>query len=81
MMTVLNVASSILAGLLILATALPLLDIDHWLVRGFDFPRLQIAIGLLLVSGLETMLLLAGWGGNLSLLLLSLLSDLVVSSL
>lgn len=74
MMTVLNVASSVLAGLLILATVLPLLDIDHWLVRGFDFPRLQIAIGLLLVSGLETMLLLAGWGGNLSLLLLSLLA-------
>lgn len=70
MMTILNVTTQLLAGLLVLATALPLANIDHWLVRGFDFPRLQIAIGLVLVAALETTLLLGGWGGSVWLLLL-----------
>lgn len=38
---------------LVLATLLPLLRQTHWLIRGFDFPRLQFAIlaGVLLTSG------------------------------
>lgn len=40
----------VLGGLLVLATALPALRRQSWWVRVFDFPRLQIAIGLLVVG-------------------------------
>ena len=34
----------VLMGIPILATLLPFIRHDHWVFRGFDFPRLQIAI-------------------------------------
>lgn len=37
----LTILLSTLAGLLLVATLLPLLPGQHWLIRGFDFPRLQ----------------------------------------
>ena len=40
---------SIMTGLLMLVTLLPLLPIDHWTCRVWEFPRLQICI-LLLVN-------------------------------
>ncbi len=36
-------------GLLVAATAMPILRRQSWWIRVFDFPRLQIAVGLLLV--------------------------------
>jgi endonuclease/exonuclease/phosphatase (EEP) superfamily protein YafD len=43
--------------LLLLFTLLPLLHIDHWLVRVLDFPRLQMAALALLLLGLGAWLL------------------------
>jgi endonuclease/exonuclease/phosphatase (EEP) superfamily protein YafD len=41
----------VLALLLVMATALPLLRFDQWWIRAFDFPRAQIAIaGIVLVA-------------------------------
>lgn len=41
----------VLALLLVIATALPLLRLDHWWIRAFDFPRAQITIaGILLLA-------------------------------
>jgi endonuclease/exonuclease/phosphatase (EEP) superfamily protein YafD len=41
------------AGLAIVATALPLLRRDDWWVRSFDFPRLQVvALGMAALAGL-----------------------------
>lgn len=46
-----NIVLLILAWVLVIATALPLLPFDQWWIRIFDFPRGQIAIagGILLV--------------------------------
>jgi endonuclease/exonuclease/phosphatase (EEP) superfamily protein YafD len=41
---------SLLGALLVVATALPVWKRQSWWVRGFDFPRLQIAAGLLIVG-------------------------------
>ena len=35
--------------LMLLATVLPIFNISHWTVRGFDFPRLQISVALALL--------------------------------
>ncbi len=41
----------VLAVLLVIATFLPLLRLDHWWIRGFDFPRAQFAIaGIVLLA-------------------------------
>lgn len=44
------------AILLILVTAIPLLRFDHWIVRGWDFPRLQLLtmLGIVLVFQIIT---------------------------
>ena len=41
------------AALLITVTYMPILKLDHWVVRVMDFPRLQIAILLCVVLALE----------------------------
>jgi endonuclease/exonuclease/phosphatase (EEP) superfamily protein YafD len=48
---------AVLTAILLLLTLLPLSRIKHWLVRGLDFPRLQLAVlsGLLLVVQLTTL--------------------------
>ena len=42
-----EIALHFVAALLVIVTALPFSHIKHWLVRSLDFPRLQIAVGLL----------------------------------
>ncbi|UJF24462.1 endonuclease/exonuclease/phosphatase family protein [Suttonella sp. R2A3] len=37
----------IVLSLLIIATVVPLLRLGHWTVRGFDFPRVQISVALM----------------------------------
>lgn len=49
---------AVLIGLLGVATALPFSRCQHYLIRGWDFPRLQIAIGLLVLAGGQ---IAAGW--------------------
>ncbi|HEY7773942.1 MAG TPA: endonuclease/exonuclease/phosphatase family protein [Marinagarivorans sp.] len=39
----LTTAFAVAAAILVLATLLPITHISHWVVRGLDFPRLQIA--------------------------------------
>jgi endonuclease/exonuclease/phosphatase (EEP) superfamily protein YafD len=64
----------IVAFILVLATLIPLAYIDHWVVRGFDFPRLQIAIGLTLTSVTQAGFMLAGFDSYVSLLIVSLVA-------
>jgi endonuclease/exonuclease/phosphatase (EEP) superfamily protein YafD len=47
--TVLRVVLLALAAFFAVATALPLADRPYWWVRAFDFPRLQLAAGALVV--------------------------------
>lgn len=51
-MTLLRVAFSIFGGLLVFATALPLVPTNDWWIRIWDFPRIQVAvlIGLVLIA-------------------------------
>ena len=42
----------VLAVLFLLATVLPLFKAPYWWVRAFDFPRAQIAVGMLVLLGL-----------------------------
>ncbi len=64
-------------GLLIVATAIPFFRLQHWWVRVFDFPRLQVAGGLALVLLLHLALVAPSWlaHGFHALLLLSLLAQ------
>lgn len=34
---------------MVIATLLPLISKDHWCIRGFDFPRLQISVGIAVI--------------------------------
>ena len=54
-MTIWHFAVLTLTAIFIVTTWLPLLRCQHWLIRGFDFPRLQIviALGLLLIIQLD----------------------------
>lgn len=47
---------TVLVGLLLLATLLPLSRRTVWWIRDLDFPRLQIAIGALLLLGAQLLL-------------------------
>ncbi|MDN3650105.1 endonuclease/exonuclease/phosphatase family protein [Reinekea marina] len=38
------IAASVITMFIVLTTALPLLKINHWVIRGLDFPRFQIAV-------------------------------------
>ncbi len=56
-LTIVTLAVHALAALLVVGTLIPLLPVGAWLVRGWDFPRVHIAVGcallivLLLVLG------------------------------
>lgn len=52
----------LVGALLIAATVLPLWRHQGWWVRVFDFPRLQIAAGLLLVAGAHALIVDGGFG-------------------
>lgn len=47
-----KIVLAILALLLVIATALPLLRLDHWWIRVLDFPRAQITIAGIVVLAL-----------------------------
>src|SRR5690625_7104291 len=47
----------VITALLTAATLLPLWRWQHWLIRSFDFPRLQFALTLVAVLILELLLL------------------------
>jgi hypothetical protein len=47
-----NLVFGILLCIPIIASLLPLLRCSHWTVRIFDFPRLQIALAIILGSAL-----------------------------
>lgn len=51
----------VLALLLVIATALPLLRFDQWWIRVFDFPRAQIAIAGIVILALYLYLYLYLW--------------------
>jgi len=55
-MAVLEISVLVLSVFFIAATLAPLLNIDHWLIRGWDFPRLQVTSGLLLLLGASVVL-------------------------
>jgi endonuclease/exonuclease/phosphatase (EEP) superfamily protein YafD len=67
-----NVILTILALFFIVGTALPLIRLDPWWIRMFDFPRAQIAVGGTIVLGIG----LAVWGfrGGVHLALLGVLA-------
>lgn len=46
----------VLGGLSILATLLPFIRSDHWIIRIFDFPRMQIAVFILLIIAADFVL-------------------------
>ncbi len=52
-MFIIEIAIISLSILFVAGTLAPLLNVDHWLVRGWDFPRLQVAVMLaaLIVAG------------------------------
>lgn len=52
----------ITSGLLVTATLLPLWRNPHWLVRGLDFPRMQLAVAGLLLILMQVILLDLGRG-------------------
>ncbi|MBZ9568196.1 endonuclease/exonuclease/phosphatase family protein [Modicisalibacter tunisiensis] len=52
-----DIGLAVAAALLVLSTLMPLLPLRVWWVRGFDFPRLQLA-GLALLTGVLALL----WG-------------------
>jgi len=54
-----DIGLAVAAALLVLATLLPLLPLRVWWIRGFDFPRLQLA-GLALLTGALALL----WGSG-----------------
>jgi endonuclease/exonuclease/phosphatase (EEP) superfamily protein YafD len=47
----------LLTALLVIATLLPIWRCEHWVVRSFDFPRLQFSLALLILLALELLLL------------------------
>ncbi|MEM9671433.1 MAG: hypothetical protein ACFB15_04915 [Cyclobacteriaceae bacterium] len=52
----------IMGGLFMAATLLPLVKHDHWVVRGFDFPHVQITVvNLLVLLGLLIFFPVQGW--------------------
>ncbi len=51
-MTALRIVLTVLAVVLVLATALPLTRSSEWWVRMFDFPRMQIAVAAVVVLAL-----------------------------
>lgn len=51
-MTALRIVLTVLAVVLVVATALPLLRSSEWWVRMFDFPRMQIAVAAVVVLAL-----------------------------
>lgn len=53
----LSLLFSVITALLTAATLLPLWRWQHWLIRSFDFPRLQFALTLVAVLILELLLL------------------------
>ena len=59
MLTATKVVLLVLAGLFVLATALPLIREPHWWIRMFDFPRAQILAG---ATGTFALLLLVNVG-------------------
>lgn len=58
-----RLAFGVLAGLLLLFTLIPLSASDHWMVRGFDFPRLQLLLAALVILGVALVLLDTGTRG------------------
>ncbi|WP_186456974.1 endonuclease/exonuclease/phosphatase family protein [Sphingomonas suaedae] len=52
-MTILTILVRILAGLLILATGLSIIESNEWWIRIWDFPRAQILAGLILACALS----------------------------
>lgn len=63
----------ILAGLVVFVSVWGLLPLDHWWIRGVDFPRIQIlVIGLVSLIGL--LVLAPQWGSWGTLLLLALIA-------
>ncbi|MBZ9557073.1 MULTISPECIES: endonuclease/exonuclease/phosphatase family protein [unclassified Modicisalibacter] len=52
---------AIVAALLLIATLIPFLHLRHWWVRGFDFPRLQLAVAGLVVGLLALWLSTGSW--------------------
>ncbi|KXS39051.1 MAG: hypothetical protein AWU55_849 [Halomonadaceae bacterium T82-2] len=54
-----DIGLAVAAALLVLSTLMPLLPLRVWWVRGFDFPRLQLA-GLALLTGALALL----WGSG-----------------
>ena len=58
-----------LAGLVILATLMALMPFNHWIFRGFDFPRLQILV-LAVITIIGLCLMVPVWSAGQLLVLL-----------
>ncbi|MEM9833054.1 MAG: endonuclease/exonuclease/phosphatase family protein [Bacteroidota bacterium] len=57
-----KIALYVIGGLFMVATLLPLIRYDHWVVRGFDFPHVQVTvINLLVLLGLVIFFPVSGW--------------------
>lgn len=65
----------VLAGALVIATALPLVRLDHWSIRVFDFPRVQIT-----VAGVSVIALYFCFSGTPRIYQLVILGLLVISA-
>lgn len=52
MVSIVKVVLFVLAVVFILATVLPFIKAPHWWIRMFDFPRAQIAVGMLVLLAL-----------------------------
>lgn len=52
-----RITLGILSGILLLCTLIPLSTSDHWMVRGLDFPRLQLLLTALVVLAAALLLL------------------------
>lgn len=59
-MSLLEWVLSSITALLMTATLLPLSRIEHWCVRGLDFPRMQIACALAVLFAMQTLCLSGG---------------------
>ncbi|MFI4898287.1 MAG: endonuclease/exonuclease/phosphatase family protein [Phycisphaerales bacterium JB059] len=67
-LTMLTYAAHALAAVLVVGTLIPFLPLGAWLVRGWDFPRVHIAVGCaLLIALLVTLGAVRGWGLDLTL--------------